>query len=120
MTQRRLLNPGEQRIMDIVNTFNKLTDDGAQYGTLLMTQDALRIVVRHGIANPLKAERDPVAQRIRVYFHICEYEKYVRFVCKQVGFTLLLNGGVRTEDGLNVEPIYPADHVKQKTPKKVN
>lgn len=115
----RPLDAAEQRVMDIVNLFNKLSDDGAQFGKLTMTEDSLRVVTRHNIAMPIKVTRDPVQQRMIAHFPLIEYQKYVAFACRQVGFTLLLNGGVRTKDGLIVAGTFPAD-AKGKPPKRAS
>lgn len=109
-----MLTPGETRIMDMVNQFNRLCDDGHPVGTIFMSKDAVEVLERYGIATPVKVV--PTQEgRMRVYLSLKEFEKYLSFACKQVGFTLLLNGGVRTEDGLIVEPTFPNDAVSAKS-----
>lgn len=116
----RQLEPSEQRVMDMVNTFNRLTDEGAQFGKLTMTAEGLNAITRHDIAMPIRVVKDPVVQRYIAYFPMIEFQKYLAFACNQVGFTLLLNGGVKTEDGLIVGGTFPQDAIKPKLPKKPN
>lgn len=99
----RSLSPEEKQVMELVNTWNKLADQGRQVGTLTMTADGATTLIRHRIAQPYKTESTET-ERVRLYFTMREMEKYLYFACKQVGFTLLLNGGVKTKDGLFVDP----------------
>lgn len=107
--QKRMLTPGETRVMEIVNQFNRLCEDGAPVGTLIMSEDAVNVLDRYQIAQPVKTEKEPITGRFRVFLTIAEFQKYLQFACKQVGFTLLLNGGVKTNDGLYVDPVFPND-----------
>jgi hypothetical protein len=101
--KKRDLEQNERQVMELINTWNRLCDEGKQVGTLTMTEEGAETLMRHGIAQPYKVESMNNG-RIRMFFTLVEMEKYLYFAAKQVGFTLLLNGGVRTGDGLFVEP----------------
>lgn len=100
----RPLLDNERQVMEIIHAWNHLADNGKQHGVLTLSIQGADAVVRHGIAQPFKMESVEAADRVRLYFTLVEMEKYIYFAAKQVGFTILLNGGVRTADGLFVEP----------------
>lgn len=98
--------------MEIVHQFNRLSDEGTQIGTLLMPLDSIEVLARHDIAKPAHLEKDAVSTRVRVYFFLAEFEKYLKFACHQAGLTLLIDGRVQTSDGLFVDAVFPQDAVK--------
>lgn len=108
MTNQRLLTDAESKVVALLRLFDRLASHKKLTVKLKLTNSALADLKLNNIAKPLKIIDLPEQRASEVMFTLTEYKKYVDYYCNKVGFTVKIDGSVRTFDGLTLS--HEEDH----------
>lgn len=99
----RELTAEESQVFKFLRINERFIKEWRLSATVHMKPKALDTVVRLGIAKPLKTDFNKDAGLYYVTFLMSEFQSYLRFCCRQVGFTVQLDGSIKTVDNLTLE-----------------
>lgn len=104
MTQylgRNLTDP-EARAFKHLAMWEELVDKRRLFGVMTMSDQSVQACVLHGIAQPLRVDRDRQTNLCSVRFNLVELFRYIKFTCDRVGFSVSVDGEVTTRDGMRL------------------
>lgn len=107
---QRDLTPAETRALNLCKVFEKACDEHKLTVTLHASQEAAQAIQKletnAGLVKTLKVDFDRRLEKYAIVFSMSEFRKYLDFVLPQVGLTLMIDGSLRTYDGLTITNEY--------------
>ena len=103
MYPQRHITTQENNSLKLLQYFEKLVDEKKLYGALVIKHDAVSLMIKRRIANPLRIISTKTDDCSEVRFELHELYKYIMFVAKLAGLTVHIDGSVTTRDGMTLE-----------------
>lgn len=108
MSNDRTLTEAEQRVLNMIISWEKLIEQKASFGILNLSPDAFRTVLQVNIVTPVKTELvvPPKGSKVDPYYKVIldmkDFCNYIATCCRGVGFVIELDGRIKTQDDLYV------------------
>lgn len=103
----RPLTKTEQKVVDLITTFDTLVENKKLTTFLWMSENAIKALDTSQVARPIKVTWDDRQKLFKAFFTLPEFLRYINYCVKQIGITVGIDGTITTFDNIVISPVEP-------------